>query len=61
MRAKTGKNPQFGFVKFDLPPPTYVGVSDCKARVMRAELRLTVLSVPMKDVMVYLISPEKVD
>merc|ERR1711977_213329 len=61
MRAKTEKNPQFGFVKFNLPPPTYAGVKDCNAVVMRAELRLTVLSVPMKDVMVYLIPSNRSD
>merc|ERR1719379_779517 len=61
MSAKTQKNPQFGFVKFNIPPPTYAGVSECKAIVMRAEVRLTVLSVPMKDVMVYHIPSDKAD
>jgi hypothetical protein len=59
--GKVVKNPRFGFVKFKVPPPTYAGLGDCKVSVRRAELRLTVLSFPMKDVMVYLIPPEKTD
>jgi len=56
MRSRTQKNPHFGFVKFLVPPPTYAGVGDCKVSVLKAKLRLTVLSVRMEDVLVYLVS-----
>merc|ERR1719379_477134 len=59
MRSKTTKNPMFGFVKFNLPPPTYAGLGDCEVSVLSADLRLTVLSTPMQNVSVYLIASDK--
>merc|ERR1712224_518015 len=61
MRGKAEKNAQFGFVKFNIPPPTYAGVGDCDVKVIKAALRLTVLSVTMKDVAVYLMDSDKAD
>jgi len=59
MRSKKQKNPQFGFVKFQVPPPSYAGVpTDCTVSVVKAEMRLVVLSVPMKDVMVYRVTKD---
>ena len=39
MRARTTTNPQFGFVKFNVPPPSYAGVGDCKVSVVKAEIK----------------------
>eukprot|EP00746_Dinoflagellata_sp_MGD_P072066 gnl/MRDRNA2_/MRDRNA2_29279_c0_seq3.p1 gnl/MRDRNA2_/MRDRNA2_29279_c0~~gnl/MRDRNA2_/MRDRNA2_29279_c0_seq3.p1 ORF type:complete len:1069 (-),score=202.51 gnl/MRDRNA2_/MRDRNA2_29279_c0_seq3:213-3323(-) len=53
MRSRNSSNPQFGFIKFNLSAPLYTGRGDCEDDVVKALLRLTVLSVPMKDVSVY--------
>merc|ERR1711869_96071 len=53
MRSRNSSNPQFGFIKFNLSAPSYTGRGDCEDDVIKASLRLTVLSVPMKDVSVY--------
>lgn len=49
----TTMSPQFGFIKFDVPPATHAGIGGCTVSVVSATLHLTVLHLPMVDLSVY--------